>query len=312
MKNEKGYTLLTVLMMMVLMVTFGLVLASGTLNTAKQNNLTEKEVQLTDLAEMGVIHYQQKVKAILKDIQPDDPAALPEGTKPELISEKLLREGPDFNKNYDLIVKSSESGEPLKKFMIDSIKINQSDTKTITIGFQSTGCFDNCSNSTNIYTVDGELKFNWAGGGPGNFTIPVTEQIDCKTLMKDNNFQVKQNCTIYSNLENFVEDRHKDSIKVHDVRVHITGDADLKNLDFSNGGTVCVYGTLSDKYNSNVQGAEKKATIYTYNADQTINVDTLDSTIIVGETETNNACMQKSASSSEGVWDIDKRLVEYQ
>lgn len=312
MKSEKGYTLLTVLLMMVLMVTFGLVLASGALNTAKQNNLTETEVQLTDLAEMGVVHYQQKVKTMLKDIQPDDPSDLPEGIEPESISKKLVRTHPNFNKNYDLIVQPSSDEESLKKFIIDSIKISQSGTKTITIVFQSTGCIDNCSNSTSTYTINGELKFNWNGGPPGELTIPSTEQIDCKAVMKDKNFQVKQSCTIYSNLEDFVENQNKDSIKVHGVKVHITGNADLQNLDFANGGTVCVYGTLSDKYNSNVQGAEKKATIYTYKADKTINVNTAKSTIIIGETETNNACKQKEKPSSDGIWDIAKRLVEYE
>lgn len=62
-KNEKGYALLMVLMLILLFTVLGMGLMATNMNSAKQFNTKENQVQARHQAEMGVLHYS----AILKD-----------------------------------------------------------------------------------------------------------------------------------------------------------------------------------------------------------------------------------------------------
>lgn len=62
-KNDKGYALLMVLMMIILFTVLGMALMATNMNSAKQFSLKENQVQARHQAEMGILHYN----AILKD-----------------------------------------------------------------------------------------------------------------------------------------------------------------------------------------------------------------------------------------------------
>ncbi|WP_372868370.1 hypothetical protein [Planomicrobium okeanokoites] len=62
-KNEKGYALLMVLMLILLFTVLGMGLMATNMNSAKQFTTKENQVQARHQAEMGVLHYN----AILKD-----------------------------------------------------------------------------------------------------------------------------------------------------------------------------------------------------------------------------------------------------
>ena len=62
MRNEKGYALVLVLLIITLTFTFALSMSGMALNTRKQINKTDDLNVATDLAEMGVAHYQSLVE----------------------------------------------------------------------------------------------------------------------------------------------------------------------------------------------------------------------------------------------------------
>jgi type II secretory pathway pseudopilin PulG len=62
--NERGSTLLIVLLIITLLLIFGLALLGNTVSSAKQNSKTEKNMQATHLAEMGVTHLQERLNRL--------------------------------------------------------------------------------------------------------------------------------------------------------------------------------------------------------------------------------------------------------
>lgn len=61
-RNQNGAALVVVLLMISVFFVLGLSLLSSALSNTKQVNKTEKEMQALDLAEMGVLHYQNHFK----------------------------------------------------------------------------------------------------------------------------------------------------------------------------------------------------------------------------------------------------------
>lgn len=61
-KNEKGYALLMVLMLILLFTVLGMGLMATNMNSAKQFNMKEEQVKARHQAEMGLLHYQAEVK----------------------------------------------------------------------------------------------------------------------------------------------------------------------------------------------------------------------------------------------------------
>lgn len=66
-KNEKGYALLMVLMLILLFTVLGMGLMAMNMNSATQFNTKEEQVMARHFAEMGVLHYKTKVESIVKD-----------------------------------------------------------------------------------------------------------------------------------------------------------------------------------------------------------------------------------------------------
>lgn len=65
--NEKGYALLTVLLLVMLFSVLGMGLIAMNTNASKQLNMKEEQVQARHLAEMGLLHYKSEVVEAIKD-----------------------------------------------------------------------------------------------------------------------------------------------------------------------------------------------------------------------------------------------------
>ncbi|WP_084246405.1 hypothetical protein [Planomicrobium okeanokoites] len=66
-KNENGYALLMVLMLILLFTVLGMGLMAMNMNSATQFNTKEEQVKSRHLAEMGVLHYKTEVESIVKN-----------------------------------------------------------------------------------------------------------------------------------------------------------------------------------------------------------------------------------------------------
>lgn len=64
--NEKGYALLTVLLLVMLFSVLGMGLIAMNTNASKQFNMKEEQVQARHQAEMGLLHYQATLKEEVK------------------------------------------------------------------------------------------------------------------------------------------------------------------------------------------------------------------------------------------------------
>ncbi|QED48806.1 hypothetical protein [Cytobacillus dafuensis] len=71
MKNEKGSSLIVVLLIITLISVFSLVIMSSTVNSRLQFNSTEKTNVSTDIAEMGITHYYTLFKKLAKEAYSD-------------------------------------------------------------------------------------------------------------------------------------------------------------------------------------------------------------------------------------------------
>jgi type II secretory pathway pseudopilin PulG len=63
-KNEQGYVLVTVLLVIIIFMIVGVSAISQSFNTVKQNQLLEKKSQSTAIAEMGISYYQAMIKNV--------------------------------------------------------------------------------------------------------------------------------------------------------------------------------------------------------------------------------------------------------
>lgn len=66
-KNEKGYALLMVLMLIILFTVLGMGLMATNMNSAKQFSMKENQVQARHYAEMGLLHYQVLIDDVIKE-----------------------------------------------------------------------------------------------------------------------------------------------------------------------------------------------------------------------------------------------------
>ncbi|EKN64991.1 hypothetical protein P9E76_11060 [Schinkia azotoformans] len=78
--NNRGSALVTVLLVMVIILIFSAVLSAAVLNSAKQTGISQKQIQATNLAEMGILYFHQyslqqikKAENEVKDFRLKDP-----------------------------------------------------------------------------------------------------------------------------------------------------------------------------------------------------------------------------------------------
>ncbi|UJF28161.1 hypothetical protein [Planococcus sp. 107-1] len=65
-KNENGYALVMVILLVVVFTTLGMGLLAMNINANKQFNVKEDQVQARHQAEMGVLHYKEEIKRVVE------------------------------------------------------------------------------------------------------------------------------------------------------------------------------------------------------------------------------------------------------
>ncbi|MBT2643086.1 hypothetical protein J7I80_12675 [Bacillus sp. ISL-41] len=148
MKNEKGYALVLVLLIITITFTFALSLSGMALSARKQFNKTDEINRATDLAEMGVAHYEALLTRIVKNANAEADQAVQKAL--DLLSENPNLNVPDYD---DVFIKvlSDEVGKnaylPLAVDGANSYEISNPVITThngkISLTFDSKGLTDN-------------------------------------------------------------------------------------------------------------------------------------------------------------------------
>jgi type II secretory pathway pseudopilin PulG len=253
MKNQNGYTLITTLLIATLIVTASFVLIGMALNTNKQIQLSEQDMQATDLAEMGLTYFQEKVNEIVANY-----------TNAKDIAEKVK----ELN-NKTITVTSSSSETKQFKIALDSLLINK-DNLSAQVTFY--GCVGNCEDPTSKKeTIRSTLQLSKAEGSGATVVISHDNQEvkveSCSNVANKNNGKIETNCYFLNqdDLNSYLE---KNELRIHNgATVYILSDIvidDLDDLKFTgNNNQLCVYGGLT--FNSMDKGqGNNKATIYAY------------------------------------------------
>lgn len=71
-KNEKGYALLIVLLIITLIAIFIPFLLTSTINGSKQVDTAERSIQLASLQEMGYVYIDSAVKKVIEEIKAEE------------------------------------------------------------------------------------------------------------------------------------------------------------------------------------------------------------------------------------------------
>ncbi|RSD23323.1 hypothetical protein [Mesobacillus subterraneus] len=113
-KNEKGYALVLVLLIITITFTFALSLSGMALSARKQFNKTDEVNRATDLAEMGVAHYEALLANIVKNSNIKADEAVEEATKGINKNGKKNRNIPVYDDYFfDFLKKNLEANRNL-------------------------------------------------------------------------------------------------------------------------------------------------------------------------------------------------------
>lgn len=67
--NQKGYTLILVMVIISVIMILGVALSGVTLNANKQINMTDRQNKATDLAEMGITHFEETINGLISQAE---------------------------------------------------------------------------------------------------------------------------------------------------------------------------------------------------------------------------------------------------
>ncbi|MBT2636343.1 hypothetical protein [Bacillus sp. ISL-39] len=99
MQNEKGYALVLVLLIITITFTFALSLSGMALSARKQFNKTDEINRATDLAEMGVAHYEALLTRIVENANAEAGQAVQNAL--DLLSENPNYPVPDYDQEFN-------------------------------------------------------------------------------------------------------------------------------------------------------------------------------------------------------------------
>jgi hypothetical protein len=102
MKNEKGYALVLVLLIITITFTFALSLSGMALSARKQFNKTDEINRATDLAEMGVAHYEALLTRIVENANAEAEQAVQKAL--HLLSENPNLKVPDYDDVFNKVL----------------------------------------------------------------------------------------------------------------------------------------------------------------------------------------------------------------
>lgn len=140
--NNRGSALLTTLLIITLIFIFSTVLISTSLNNAKQTQISEKQIQATNLAEMAVMYFQEYASSQI-DVAENQVKAY-QITNPKVTSEEITQ-------LFCTKLQLSNLGnipittDPSFSAKISNVTVNKSDCNKIVVQFVSEGIFNSYS-----------------------------------------------------------------------------------------------------------------------------------------------------------------------
>ena len=143
-KNEAGYTLVLVLLTITLIFIFSLTIISNVLNSAAQNNTIEKQIQLKQSSQMGVVYMEAAIVKASNDAKLNT-SPPPTSTDSEIITEystnfeTALKSIIDYQTNPEIEIVSNEANK--FRFKISNIQVIKG-TTTITVQYVITPSFN--------------------------------------------------------------------------------------------------------------------------------------------------------------------------
>ncbi|CAM3941427.1 hypothetical protein [Mesobacillus thioparans] len=165
MKNENGYALLLVLVIITITFTFALSMSGMALSARKQVNKTDEINKATDLAEMGVAHYETVLNKIVKNTK------WPSGTFDSKLQQSLPQESTISN--------TIDSNS----YRITNVILKKVQDDKVIITFDSIGKTSAASKTLNG-RITIEKKTNFKAGDsvpkPEDFYITENNYIDLK------------------------------------------------------------------------------------------------------------------------------------
>jgi len=231
--NEKGYTLITTLLIATLIVTVSFVLIGMALSTNKQIQSSEHDVQATDLAEMGFVYFQEKVNEIAASYTETARIA-------QEVNSKL--------RNKTVTIQSNLSETRQFQITFDS-GLSENHLKTQVV---ISGCVGDCGETTSkkeTITATLELK---PPGDTSSDTVIISkgsDNIEVENCNKvDRKGKIEERCYFKNqqDLDTYLSEKKKHELEVHGATVYILSDVTVSNLKFtSNNNRLCVYGKLT-------------------------------------------------------------------
>ena len=206
-KDEKGSTLLLVLLMVLIFTVLGMALISSSLSGTKRTIHRESDVQATALAEMGIDYIEEYVATeldALKDadgkIELHDPNN-PNRSVAELFQKKLEDILAGINENY------TNDGQAYSIEDIDVLLTESDNSIDGTISFTSTGIANGISKTLNtVLKLDAGGTFNvlsYAVGAEGNVFLHGSPTI-YGDLYVGNNLYVYDKAHVYSGQDYYI------------------------------------------------------------------------------------------------------------
>lgn len=183
MKNERGYALVLVLLIITITFTFALSLSEMALSARKQFNKTDEINRATDLAEMGVAHYEALMNNFVKSALSETEDAV-RNAEEDAKNNKHAPPIPDFDQLFkSTMVTKVFSVEKIQKnieenntYQVDYTGISgEAGSEDLIIHFTSTGITDKESKTiTGSIAIQKQRQSQFSAGAKA----PLPEEFD--------------------------------------------------------------------------------------------------------------------------------------
>ncbi|WML47369.1 hypothetical protein RCG23_18160 [Neobacillus sp. PS3-34] len=177
MKNEKGYTLLIVLITITIILIFGMSLSGMVLSSRYQFNKTDNRNKATDLAEMGITYYKAVTNRIVAAA--NTTASLNStSTTYDSNFKSALKAYTEMKTGYIKLM----TVESDKTYKINFMNIDESNPNKLVVNFNSFGNAGketvNLTGSITIQKLSGKLRIGQTKPVQSSYSIVETNLID--------------------------------------------------------------------------------------------------------------------------------------
>lgn len=260
MRNERGYALILVLVIITITFTFALSMSGMALSTRKQINKTDGLNKATDLAEMGIAHYEALLNRLVLDSNNEA------RKNPAQFDQVFIQKLTDSVKKATNI--PSKQIEGMYSYKVIQPKVNTLSDGSISVSFQTEGKTDNETKLLNT-TIKVERKKNSLAGNlmptPKDYQYHEKNSVNLEKRVKyisysSTYFEKEINTQGGRLLEIYGNAFFKGEIDIGgSVDIFVYGDAIFMSPPDSNGKsyTFCVTGTPY------LVGSDGKLSVYT-------------------------------------------------